>query len=193
MSLQRYPTKTGTESLSIFGQQGTVTSYPYQSFTPRWNADYMLQNHHLRLHRGYMPFRADEMKVTQQTTEASVNFYDKYWKEYPMKVRPGSSRFVGMRISDFHALVPYTTTKSFIHALLNPNPTRRITFVHVLSYPWLTSSTTPTEHDHCDLHENFDPRARWRSAIGMARAYRGSRKVRARTTKKGPAGTQLWR
>ena len=78
MSLQRYPTKTGTESLSTFGQQGTVTSYPYQSFTPRWNANYMFQNHHLCLHRGYMAFRADEMKVTQQTTEASVNFHDKY-------------------------------------------------------------------------------------------------------------------
>jgi len=78
MSLQRYPTKTGTESLPTFGQQGTVASYPYQSFTPRWNADYILQNHHLRLHRGYMPFRADEMGVTQQTTEASVNFHDKY-------------------------------------------------------------------------------------------------------------------
>jgi len=38
----------------------------------------MLQNHHLRLHRGHMPFRADEMKVIKQTTEVSVNFYDKY-------------------------------------------------------------------------------------------------------------------
>jgi len=101
-----------------------------------------------------------------------------------MKVRPGSSRFMGMRLSDFHVLVPYTTTKSFIHALLNPNPTRRLT----LSYPWLTSFAAPTEHDHCGLHENFDTRPCWCSAC-LSRFAKSDNA----NNKKGPAGTQLWR
>jgi len=39
-----------------------------------------------------------------------------------------------------------------------------------LSHTWLTSFAAPTEHDLCGLRENFDPRARWRNAIGAARA-----------------------
>jgi len=39
-----------------------------------------------------------------------------------------------------------------------------------LSHTWLTSFAALTEHDLCGLHENFDPRARWRNAIGAARA-----------------------
>jgi len=85
-------------------------------------------------------------------------------RAYPTKVRPGSSRLVGMRLSDFQALVPYTTTKSFMRALLNPNPTRRLTAEQALSYTWLTSIAAPTEHDLCGIRENFDLRSRWRGA-----------------------------
>ena len=42
-------------------------------------------------------------------------------RTYPTTVRAGLPRLVGMRISNFEALVPYTTTNSFICALLNPN------------------------------------------------------------------------
>ena len=156
MSLQGYPTKRAGKA--VLWSTGSVTSYSYQSFTPRCNADYMFQNPHLRLHRGYMPFKADEMEVIQQTTEASVKFHDNYWKMYPMKVRPRSLRFVGVCLSDFHALAPCTTTKSFIHALLNPNLTHRLTVDPALSDLRLTNFPAPTEHDHCGLHENFDPR-----------------------------------
>src|SRR6267142_5660622 len=38
-----------------------------------------------------------------------------------------------------------------------------------LAHTWLTSFAAPTEHDLSGLRENFDPRARWRSAISMAR------------------------
>jgi calcium/calmodulin-dependent protein kinase I len=65
---------------------------------------------------------------------------------------------------------PYITAKSFIRALLHPNPARRLTAEQALSHTWLTSFAAPTEHDLCGLRENFDPRARWRNAIGAARA-----------------------
>ena len=63
-----------------------------------------------------------------------------------------------MGLYDFQALVPYTTTKSFMRALLNPNPTRRLTAEQALSYPWLVSIAAPTEHNLCGLCENFDAR-----------------------------------
>ena len=65
---------------------------------------------------------------------------------------------------------PYITAKNFIRALLHPNPARRLTAEQALSHTWLTSFAAPTEHDLCGLRENFDPRARWRNAIGAARA-----------------------
>jgi len=67
---------------------------------PRWNANYVLQNHHFRPPRGYAPlaFKADEMKeVIQETMDVRVKFHDGYWKKYPTKVRPGSSRLVRTR------------------------------------------------------------------------------------------------
>ena len=75
-----------------------------------------------------------------------------------MKVRPGTPWFGRMCLSDFQALVPYTTTKISIRAPLNPNTTRCITADQALSYTWPTSFAAPTEHGLFDLHENFDPR-----------------------------------
>jgi len=83
---------------------------------------------------------------------------------------------VGMRLSDFQALVAYTTTKTFIRVLPNPNPTRRLTAKQAVSYTWLASIVAPTEHDLCGMRENLDLRSRWRAAIGAARACRGLRK-----------------
>ena len=79
---------------------------------------------------------------------------------YLTKVRPGSSRLLGTRISNFEALVPYTATKRFTCALLNPNLTCRLTAENALSYAWLKSFASPTEHDFCGLREDFDPRSR---------------------------------
>lgn len=62
------------------------------------------------------------------------------------------------------------TAKGFIGALLDPDPTRRLTASEALAHPWLTRSAPPTEHDLSGLRENFDPRARWKHAIGAARA-----------------------
>jgi hypothetical protein len=101
-----------------------------------------------------------------------------------MEVRPGSSRLVRMGLSDFQALVPYTTSKSFIRTLLNPKPTRRLTVEEEPLYIWLTSFVVSTEYDLYGLRENFDPPSRWRRAIGTARACPSSRKLLARTTRK---------
>jgi len=81
-----------------------------------------------------------------------------------------------MRLSEFQAPLPHTTTKSFIHVLPNPNPTRRLTAEQTLPYTWLASITAPTEHDLCAMRENLDLRSRWRAAIGVVRACRGLRK-----------------
>jgi calcium/calmodulin-dependent protein kinase I len=72
------------------------------------------------------------------------------------------------RLSDFETRHP--TAKSFIRALLNPDPARRPTAEQALAHTWLTSFAAPTEHDLSGMHENFGPRARWRSAISTARA-----------------------
>jgi len=57
-----------------------------------------------------------------------------------------------------------------------------------LAHTWLTSFAAPTEHDLSGLRENFDPRARWRSAISTARAlsrfahYKGANHHKDRST-----------
>jgi len=40
---------------------------------------------------GYMPFRADDM-VIRQTTEARVDFHDRYWKRFSNEGTPGTNR-----------------------------------------------------------------------------------------------------
>jgi len=59
------------------------------------------------------------------------------------------------------------------------NLTHCLTAEQPLLYTWLTART---EHDLCDLRENFGLRSCWRNTIGAARACRGSQKVMARTT-----------
>ncbi|KAF5367776.1 hypothetical protein D9758_009824 [Tetrapyrgos nigripes] len=61
--------------------------------------------------------------------------------------------------------------KDFIKSLLNPDPVKRPTAAEALNHTWLTTHTPSTEHDlSSGLRDNFDPRARWRSAIAGARA-----------------------
>ncbi|KAH9963648.1 kinase-like domain-containing protein, partial [Russula dissimulans] len=96
---------------------------------------------------GYTPFRADNQKeLARQTKAANIDFQDRYWKN----------------VSD--------EAKGFIRALLNPDPVRRLTAEQALAHSWLTTFAAPIEHDLSGLRENFDPRARWRHAIGATRA-----------------------
>ena len=123
--------------MSIFGHKGTATFYTYRTSISRWYANYALQNHHLRPSRGYTPFRAHEMKwLRQQTTETRISSSSRYRSNV---FAGGAPRIIAtcenrLTVSDFQALVPYTTTKSFIHTLLNPNPTRHLTAEETLLY-----------------------------------------------------------
>ncbi|KAH9167908.1 kinase-like domain-containing protein [Lactarius sanguifluus] len=96
---------------------------------------------------GYSPFRSDDMKeLVRQTTEAKITFHDRYWNNVSEEA------------------------KGFIRALVDPDPARRLTAEQALAHTWLTTYAPSTEHDLSGLRENFDPRARWRNAIGAARA-----------------------
>jgi len=81
---------------------------------------------------------------------------------------PGTNR--GLWEWAYQTFVPSITAKSFIRALLHPNPARQLTAEQVPSHTWLTSFMAPMEHDLCGLRENFDPRAHWCNAIGAVRA-----------------------
>ncbi|KAH7877762.1 kinase-like domain-containing protein, partial [Lentinula edodes] len=97
---------------------------------------------------GYSPFRSDEVKVLiRETTEARIEFHDKYWKNVSSEA------------------------KIFIKRLLNPDPTRRPTAAEALKDTWLTTHDPSEEHDLSDgLRDHFDSRSKWRNAIAGARA-----------------------
>ncbi|KAJ2915800.1 hypothetical protein MD484_g4617, partial [Candolleomyces efflorescens] len=97
---------------------------------------------------GYWPFRSQDVKtLTKETTEAKLEFHERYWKNVSEQ------------------------GKNFIRSLLVANPQERPTAQEALRDPWLTTHSASEAHDlSAGLRENFDPRARWRSAIASARA-----------------------
>jgi len=72
-------------------------------------------------------------------------------RTYPTKVRPG---IVGASGNALIWLSGLGTTKSFMRALLNPNPTRCLAAEQAFSYTWLTSIAAPTEYDLCSMRKN---------------------------------------
>ncbi|RXW23553.1 hypothetical protein EST38_g2303 [Candolleomyces aberdarensis] len=97
---------------------------------------------------GYWPFRSQDVKtLTKETTEAKLEFHERYWKNVSQQ------------------------GKDFIRSLLVANPQDRPTAAQALQDSWLTTYSASEAHDlSAGLRENFDPRARWRSAIASARA-----------------------
>ncbi|KAG6915645.1 hypothetical protein DXG01_010609 [Tephrocybe rancida] len=97
---------------------------------------------------GYNPFRSDDINtLKRETTEAKIEFQDRYWKNISQ------------------------TAKDFIKRLLHPDPVKRPTAEQAINDPWLTTFSPTGEHDISDgLRDHFDPRARWKSAIASARA-----------------------
>ena len=87
-------------------------------------------------------------------------------RAYATRVRPESSLPVRMCLSEFQAMVPYTTTRSFTVCVPSPNPTPRLSSPPS-RYTWLVSITAPTEHDLCGMCENLDLRSRWRACRGL--------------------------
>ncbi|KAF8629783.1 hypothetical protein AX17_005562 [Amanita inopinata Kibby_2008] len=96
---------------------------------------------------GYSPFRSDDVNaLVRETTEGKIEFHERYWKN----------------VSNL--------AKDFIKSLLNPDASKRLTATEALAHQWLTTHEPSKEHDlGVGLRENFDPRARWRSAILSAR------------------------
>ncbi|KAG6853832.1 hypothetical protein C0991_000946 [Blastosporella zonata] len=96
---------------------------------------------------GYSPFRSDDVKILKrETTEAKIEFQDRYWKNISSQA------------------------KDFIKRLLHPDPAKRPTAAEAFKDPWLTTFNSAEEHDISGgLREHFDPRARWKSAIASAR------------------------
>jgi len=96
---------------------------------------------------GYSPFRAEDTQtLIRETMEAKIEFHTKYWKN----------------VSD--------EAKAFIKRLLNLDPTERPTAEVALDDPWLTTHEPSTEHDLAvGLRENFDAKARWKTAIAGVR------------------------
>jgi calcium/calmodulin-dependent protein kinase I len=97
---------------------------------------------------GYSPFRSpDAATLLKETTEGKVEFHERYWKNVSEEA------------------------KTFIKTLLTPDPSKRPTATQALQIPWLTNRSPSTTHDlSTGLRDNFNPRARWKSAIASARA-----------------------
>ncbi|TDL22436.1 Pkinase-domain-containing protein [Rickenella mellea] len=94
---------------------------------------------------GYSPFRSENpTDLIRETTDAKITFHEQYWKNVS------------------------SAAKDFISHLLKANPADRPSAEEALRHPWLTSHEPSTEHDLSGLRENFDPKARWRSAINSA-------------------------
>ncbi|KAF8897991.1 kinase-like domain-containing protein [Gymnopilus junonius] len=110
---------------------------------------------------GYSPFRSEDVSVLIKETEAAqIEFHERYWKN----------------VSE--------TAKDFIKKLLNPDPSNRPNAEEALSHPWLTSYKASTDHDLSNgLRENFDAKARWRSAIASARALHRLNSLGSRSSK----------
>ncbi|KIP03271.1 hypothetical protein PHLGIDRAFT_130267 [Phlebiopsis gigantea 11061_1 CR5-6] len=111
---------------------------------------------------GYSPFRSDDVKeLIRETTEAKVEFHERYWKNISQE---------GKQIA-----------KNFILALVTADPVTRLTADEALAHPWLTIEA-PTEHDLTGLRDNFNPRARWKAAIAGARALHRFGSANSRTS-----------
>ncbi|EIN13337.1 Pkinase-domain-containing protein [Punctularia strigosozonata HHB-11173 SS5] len=96
---------------------------------------------------GYSPFRSEDVKdLVRETTEAKIEFHDRYWKN----------------ISD--------QAKAFIRRLLQADPSNRPTAAEAYNDPWLTTYEPSSEEDLPGLRENFDAKSKWRQVIGSVRA-----------------------
>jgi len=116
---------------------GRVTSTPYQSSIPRWNADYVLQNHHLRPPCGYTPFRADGMnEMIQQTTGTFMikNVEERFRRRYAWE--SGTNRSLWEYA--YLTFAPYITVKTSSLPFFVPTP-------HVTSAP--KSAVTYMAHE----------------------------------------------
>jgi hypothetical protein len=87
-----------------------------------------------------------------------------------MKVRPGPLAPRCMWEGAYLTFVPFITVNNIIRTLLHPDPAHHLTVEQALTHACLTNLATLTKYNLFGPLENFDPRARWRNAVGPARA-----------------------
>ena len=94
---------------------------------------------------GYSPFRSENMSdLIQECSSGRVVFHERYWKDVSKDA------------------------KEFIKALLQPDPTRRLTSEQALHHSWL-SGLTATDHDLVKTLRSRRIKTRMRLAIERVR------------------------
>ena len=100
---------------------------------------------------GYTPFRSeDPADLYREVSACKLTFHDRYWKQVSQ------------------------VAKDFISRLVVADPVERATADEALAHEWLSLKKAgegvalDAEHDLSGLRENFNPKARWRSAINGA-------------------------
>ncbi|KAJ7035178.1 CAMK/CAMK1 protein kinase [Mycena alexandri] len=105
---------------------------------------------------GYSPFRAEDAQtLMRETMEAKIEFHAKYWKNVSEQ---GERNF-------YRTLVPPSLFFCFVFLFSGGD------CFFWAGWVWLTTHDASTEHDLAiGLRENFDAKARWKTAIAGARA-----------------------
>ena len=123
----RFSRKRATEKLWICGPQGKrllVVSHFTSSRPPQSIITYVLLC-------GYSPFRSQDIKVLiKETTEAKIEFHDRYWKNVSSQ-----GVFRSLVTQDIITLPPISLAKNFILDLLNPDSSKRLTAAEALQHP----------------------------------------------------------
>ncbi|KZP32049.1 Pkinase-domain-containing protein [Athelia psychrophila] len=96
---------------------------------------------------GYSPFRSTSPEeLIRETTAGRIEFHTRYWANVSEEA------------------------KQFILRCLEVDPAKRPSAAEAAKDPWLTTHVASSDYDlSTGLREHFDPRARWRSAIGAIR------------------------
>ncbi|KAJ7207341.1 kinase-like domain-containing protein [Mycena rebaudengoi] len=124
---------------------------------------------------GYSPFRAEDAKtLMKETMEAKIEFHkvleerrkaDVLSPTPPHPTHPPLSTYYQNATNDS---TPHS--QSLHQAPAEPGPAERPTADAALDDPWLTTHEPSTEHDlAAGLRDNFDAKARWKTAITSAR------------------------
>ncbi|WVN87215.1 uncharacterized protein L203_102392 [Cryptococcus depauperatus CBS 7841] len=103
---------------------------------------------------GYPPFRLDDRTgLLQEMTRGRIMFHDRYW-----------SKVSG-------------TARSFVRALLEADPKKRLSSTEALEHPWLTSGQATDTDLSLAIRENFNAKHKWKSALRMIQATNRIRSV----------------
>lgn len=122
-------------SLSIFGPLGELRL----ASTFRWPAKLTGTSTRIITYVmlcGYSPFRSDDLKrLIRETTDAKVEFHERYWKNVSDKGEFSSSHPHPFFLFAVLMRTIRSPAKNFIRALLNPDPIKRPTAAEASADP----------------------------------------------------------